>query len=143
MGLIGDYIQTDPFRNTREDARYSILHTLDCLDGVGPWLAIDRYVNLAPAVDMDDVGLNCKGILNGADISDKDRRSILDLHRKVVDLLDSRHHSVGVDLIIQIADLGVSQRNEHVEASQRLHHIHRREAVPSEPVGIEVHEDPP
>src|SRR5262249_38273947 len=141
--LIEDDVEVDAFRNAREDAREGVFHALDRLDRVGPGLTIDGNVDLTFPIDVNDVGLNGGSVLDRADVFDEDRSAVLDLDRKVVDVRDARNHAVGVDLIVEVADLSVAGRNEDVEIAERLDDIGRRKAVASQPVGIEINQNPP
>src|SRR5262249_62402191 len=125
MRLVKNHVQIDRLGNPGQYSRERALYALDGLYRVCPGLPINRDVNLASAIDVDDVGLYCKGVLDRTHVFYQDRGAVFDFDRKITDLLDLRRHPPGVDLVVQIADLGVPGRYEDVGAPQRPDNVGR------------------
>ena len=74
-----------------------------------------------------------------ADVADLDRSPALaDAHGELVHLLHMPHHAVGVDLVVELADLGVAGRDERVEVLERADHVHGRKVAHRQLVAIDI-----
>src|SRR5258708_22896874 len=111
MGLIEDNIELDSWRNAGEDAGDGVLDPFDRLNCIRSGLAVDRYVHLALAVNVDDVRLNSEGIFHRTDVFHKDWRSVFDLDREIVNFFNGSGHAVGRNLIVQVPDLCLPGRD--------------------------------
>ena len=79
---------------------------------IGAFLPGDGDVGGLAAVHPHDRGLNGGAVGGRADIADEDRRAVHDLDGDVVDLIDHVDEAVGVDVVVQIADLDVAGRDD-------------------------------
>src|SRR5713101_7179289 len=143
MRLIEDNVELHSLRNAGEDSHDGILDPFDRLNGIRSGLAVDRYVHLALAINVNDVGLNSEGIFDRADVFHKDWSAVFDLDREVVNLFNGSGHAVGGDLIVQIPDLCLPGRDEYVGVPERLGHVGRSKPVPSQLVRVEIDKNSP
>ena len=138
--LIHHDIEIDAF-DALEDRLELRFDPFDYRDRVRTWLAVDRNVNLPFALHTHDVGLDLMRVLDLRDITDVSRRPVANPQRQIVQFRHRRHHTVGVDLIIEHTELGVAGRNHHVRIADRVDDIERRKAAGLRFEWIDIRED--
>ena len=126
------------FADALQDALRTRLDFIDDRERIGAGLAVDRDVDLAAAVDANDVGLDLIGVLHLGDIAEEHRTVLVDAQRRVVELGDLLHHRVAQDQVVGLADLGVAGWYEYVLVAQAAHDIHRRHVARMQLVAVDA-----
>ena len=141
--LVHDQLEIDP------RARHPLFEVLaarlpslrDDLERAGAKLPVDRDVDLALAVDADDVGLDVVGVLGGGDVAQIDGAAVLVPQRNVPHVGDVLVHRIGVEHVVEIAELGVAAGQEDVGRVERIHDIQRRKPARLHLLAVEVGHD--
>ena len=140
-GLIEDHLADEFFRDV-EQMLHRVLDAVHDRDGVGvPALFEHRQVDRRLAIHAHHVGLDLLRVLGIADVGDADRRLPDGLHRQVVDLLDGAQLAVGVDVVVQHADLHIAGRQNQVGIVHGADHVHQAQLVRFQFVGVRVDHD--
>ncbi len=123
----------------RQDLRHRRLHVVDHLQ-CGR-LAVAQYgeQRAARAVGADDAGLHRVAVAHLRHVANVDRRAVDHLDRQVVQLVQHARAAVELDLVIDVADLGVAGGQNQVLVGQRVGDVDRREPLGEELVGIQIH----
>ena len=120
--LVHHHIEVDPF-DAFEDRLELRFNALDHRDRVRTRLTIDRNVNLPFPVHAHDVRLDLMRVFDLCDVTDVGRRTVANSKRQIIQLRDEGHHAIGVDLIIERAELCVAGRDHDVEIADRIDDI--------------------
>jgi len=140
-GLIHRQGQIDALGQLGQDVLERGLDAVDHGERVGARLPVDRQVDLSLAVHPHDVGLDLRAVPGLPDVAQEHRRVADHLDRHGVEIFDLRHHCIGDDLEIEVAELGIAGRDEDVLVAQGRHDIERRQVARCKLHGIDVGED--
>ena len=124
--LVHHHVEIDAF-DAFENGLELRLDAFDHRNRVRAGLAVDGDIDLPLAVHAHHVQLNLTGILHARDIANVSGRALADVEREVIQFLDGRHHAVGVDLIIERAELRVARRDHDVVIADGVDDIQRRQ----------------
>ena len=120
-------VERKPQLDTGRDAdhlRQGTLKRIHHLDGVRDRLFVDAQIDRAVAVGADNVGLNVRGIVHGAQVSDPDRVALsIDLDDDVVDRLHSLELIVRKHVIVKVARFDVARGQDQVGRLHCSNHI--------------------
>src|ERR1017187_5259801 len=107
---VEDYLADQFFRDV-EQVLHRLLDAVHHRDRIGISTQLEhRQVDRRVAVDPYQVGLDLLRILGITDIGNTDRRLADGFHRKIVDLPDCAQLAIGVDVVVQHAQLHVAGR---------------------------------
>ena len=137
-GLVADEGQVDPGRQRGLNRREARLDAVDDVERGGGADLEDRHQNALAPVELDDVGLRRRAVVDVGDVAHEHDRAVDHLDRQIVEVRDRLGRIVEVDGEFVGADLLGADRSDLVLQGERIADIGRRKIVGAQRVLVEI-----
>ncbi len=125
--LVHDRLQGDSrFRQLFFEPLQRVFQGLHHLERAGPELPVNRNINFPPAVDAHDVRLNVIRIPGGRDVFQIHSPAVFIAERNIPHVPDGLIHRIGIEHVVEVADLGIAAGQKHVGGIECVHDVQRR-----------------
>ena len=126
------------FLHFREERGHGLAHAVDHGHGVFPRLAQERHVHAPLPVDVHDIVLDGRIVLDIADVADEDRPAVAHGDGSGGDVFDAGEGIQRMDLVLRLIDFHRPRGQHQVGFLQRLGNVLGAEAHGAEPRGIDI-----